>query len=85
MKKKKGIRENLINRDQYNRIKKMDRQDMEEFLWSIYEKGYAEGKKAIDSDYLKNKIVEVLNQTPGVGDKTISKVLVTLDTNKECN
>ena len=68
----------LINRKQYRAIKKYDRQQMEEFLESIYLLGFQDGAEASQQADFKIKLVQVLDKTKGVGEKTIEKVLATL-------
>lgn len=68
----------LLNRKIYKSVKKMDRQDMEIFLSGIYIEGFKDGAEAGDNADFKIKLVQVLQETKGVGDKTINKVLRTL-------
>lgn len=68
----------LINRKQYRAIKKYDRQQMEEFLENIYLLGFQDGAEASRQADFKIKLVQVLDKTKGVGEKTIEKVLATL-------
>lgn len=69
---------NLINRKQYKAIKKYDRNEMETFLANIYRQGFSDGAEAGENADFKIKLVEVLQATKGVGEKTIKKVLDTL-------
>ena len=72
------MKENLITRKQYKAIKKYDRQQMEIFLTNIYKDGFQDGANAGDNADFKIKLVQVLQNTKGVGEKTIEKVLDTL-------
>jgi hypothetical protein len=72
------LKENLITRKQYKEIKKYDRQQMEIFLTNIYKDGFQDGVNAGDNADFKIKLVQVLQNTKGVGEKTIEKVLDTL-------
>ncbi len=75
-----------FNRNLYKKVKKMDRQEMENFFKFIeesgkrigYEQGFRDGADAGDKADFKIKLIQVLNNTKGVGDKTIRKVLNTL-------
>lgn len=73
----------ILNRKVYKDIKKYDRQQMESFTRSIYETGftdgYKEGAKTSQEIDLKTKIVQVMQRTKGVGDKTIAKVIETIN------
>ena len=72
------MKENLINRKQYKAVKKMDRQQMETFLAEIYHQGFQDGARTSKQADFKIKLVQVLQNTKGVGEKTIEKVLDTL-------
>lgn len=73
------MEKNLINRKMYKEIKKYDRQEMERFLANIYKQGFEDGAEAGDNADFKIKLVQVLQNTKGVGEKTIEKVLGTLE------
>ena len=68
----------LITRKQYKKIKKMDRQQIENFLAKIYSQGYEDGIRDAETVDFKTKLVQVLEQTKGIGQKTIQNVLNTL-------
>ncbi len=72
------MEKNLINRKMYKEIKKYDRQEMERFLANIYKQGFEDGAEAGDNADFKIKLVQVLQNTKGVGEKTIEKVLATV-------
>lgn len=69
---------NLINRKDYKAIKKYDRNQMEMFLAKIYSRGFQDGAEAGEGADFKIKLVQVLQATKGVGEKTINNVLATL-------
>lgn len=71
------MKENLINRKTYKAVKKMDRQEMENFLADIYSQGFEDGVEAGDNADFKIKLVEVLNKTKGVGPKILDNVMKT--------
>ncbi len=68
----------LINRKTYKAVKRYDRQEMERFLKDIYTQGFRDGAEAGSNADFKIKLVQVLESTKGVGEKTIKKVLNTL-------
>lgn len=68
----------LITRKQYKAVKKMDRQEMENFLAKVYVQGYEDGKEAAEMADFKIKLVQLLKKTKGVGPKTTEKILQTL-------
>lgn len=69
------MKEGLINRKTYKKVKKMDRQEMENFLANIYHQGYQDSVKDGDNADFKIKLVKVLENTKGIGPKTIQNVL----------
>lgn len=50
---------------------------------TAYKKGFEDGLKVVTEVNFKMKLIELLNNTKGVGDKTIMKVLQTLREVKE--
>lgn len=68
----------LISRKQYKEIKKMDRQQIENFLAKVYVQGYEDGTKDSEMADFKIKLVQLLEKTKGVGPKTTEKILQTL-------
>lgn len=62
----------------YKNIKKYTKVQMEIFIEETYKLGFEDGLKVnLDADF-KIKLIQVLQNTKGVGDKTIEKVLETL-------
>lgn len=75
---KGGEKMKLITRRQYKEIKKMDRQEMEAFLVKIYHQGFQDGAEAGDNADFKIKLVEVLENTKGIGPKLFDRVMETV-------
>lgn len=69
------MKEGLINRKIYKKVKKMDRQEMEEFLTNVYHQGFQDGAASANNADFKIKLVKVLENTKGIGPKTIQNVL----------
>ena len=67
----------LINRKTYKAIKKMDRQEMEAFLAEVYNQGFEDGVDAGNKADFKIQLVEVLNNTKGIGPKLFDRILET--------
>lgn len=65
-----------FTRSIYKRIKKYDKEDMEEFVQSVYLKGFNDANRKADKT--KIEVKERLESVKGLGDKTIDKVLNTL-------
>lgn len=76
------MKEPNLNRKDYKEIKKYDRTEMETFITSIYsqgfEAGFKDGVAAGDNADFKIKLLQILNKTKGIGDKTKEKILNTL-------
>lgn len=51
---------------------------MEDFLVSIYHKGFENGAKASHNTDFKIKLVEVLKKSKGVGPKTFDNIMRTV-------
>lgn len=56
----------------------MGRQEMENFLATIYSEGFKDGAESAEGADFKIKLVQVLEKTKGIGPRTIDKVLNTL-------
>lgn len=63
-----------FTRSIYKRIKKYDKEDMEEFVQSVYLKGFNDANRNTDKG--KIEVKEKLESVKGLGDKTIDKVLM---------
>lgn len=65
----------LLNRKLYKQIKRMDRQEMEEYLKDVYTEGFKDGAESAEGADFKIKLVEILNKTKGIGPKTFDKIM----------
>lgn len=65
-----------FTRSIYKRIKKYDKEQMEEFVQSVYLKGFNDANRSTDKG--KIEVKEKLESVKGLGDKTIDKVLKAL-------
>ncbi len=72
------MKENLINRKTYKAVKKMDRQDMENFLATIYSEGFKDGTESAEMTDFKIQLVEILHKAKGVGPKTFDNIMETM-------
>ena len=72
------LKEDLINRKIYKKVKRMDRQEMEAFLADIYHQGFQDGVEAGDNADFKIKLVEVLENTKGIGPKLFDRIMKTV-------
>jgi len=68
----------LLNRKQYDRIRKMDHCQMTLWAESLYKSGYADGKEAA-SGLTAPEIREVLLQVKGIGEKKVDVITAALE------
>lgn len=70
-------RAELINRKEYDRIRKMDHSQMSEFIAGIYKKGYTAGKK--DAEGLsESEVMQAILQVKGIGEKKVNDIVQAL-------
>ena len=65
-----------FTRSIYKKIKKYDKEQMEEFIQSVYLKGFNDANRKADKT--KIEVKEKLESVKGLGEKTIDKVLKAL-------
>lgn len=68
----------VLNRKQYNRIRKMDHCQMTLWAESVYKSGYADGKEAA-SGLTAPEIREALLQVKGIGEKKVDAITAALE------
>nr|DAL07505.1 MAG TPA: 5'-3' exonuclease [Caudoviricetes sp.] len=69
----------VINRKEYERIKRFDHNQMNNYVKSIYMSGFEDGKAAvpgIDIQY----IVDIVKSVKGVGEKRAAEIVKALET-----
>lgn len=71
---KKGV----LTRKQYKSVKKMDHNDMNTWVASIYESGYNDGRKSVPGIDLE-EAKEVLLAIKGIGEKKAAVIIESLD------
>lgn len=75
MGKSKGF---LLNRKQYDRIRKMDHCQMTLWAESVYKSGYQDGKEATEG-LTTPEIREVLLTVKGLGEKRVNAIIAALE------
>lgn len=68
----------LLNRKQYERIRKMDHCQMTLWAESLYKSGYADGKKAAEG-LTASEISDTLLAVKGLGEKRVSTIIAALE------
>ncbi len=73
----------VINRKEYQNIKKMDHNQMNLYIQSIYKSGYAEGVKSVPGIDIA-EIKKVLLSIKGLGEKKVEAILLALEKELVC-
>nr|DAO56919.1 MAG TPA: cAMP-activated global transcriptional regulator [Caudoviricetes sp.] len=68
----------VINRKEYQNIRKMDHNQMNLYLQEIYKSGYAEGVKSVPGIDI-TEIQKVLLSIKGLGEKRVADILEALE------
>lgn len=68
----------MLTRKQYKSVKKMDHNDMETWVASIYESGYNDGRKSVPGIDLE-EAKKVLLSIKGIGEKKAELIIESLD------
>lgn len=67
----------MINRKEYDRIKKMDHSQMSGFVAGIYQKGYDAGKKSAEG-LSESEVMQIILQVKGIGEKKANDIVQAL-------
>lgn len=73
----------VINRKEYQNIKKMDHNQMNLYIQSVYKSGYTDGVKSVPGIDI-SKINEILLGIKGLGTKRVADILEALEKELEC-
>ncbi len=73
----------VINRKEYQNIRKMDHNQMNLYLQEIYKSGYAEGVKSVPGIDI-SKIGEILLGIKGLGTKRVECIIAALEKELVC-
>lgn len=68
----------VINRKEYQNIRKMDHNQMNLYIQSIYKSGYAEGVKSVPGIDIA-EIKKILLSVKGLGEKRVEAILLALE------
>lgn len=68
----------MLNRKQYQQIRKMDHCQMTLWAESVYKSGYADGRKSAEG-LTSEEIREVLAGVKGIGEKRIEDIVAALE------
>ena len=73
----------VINRKEYQNIRKMDHNQMNLYLQEIYKNGYAEGVKSVPGIDIA-EIQKVLLSVKGLGAKRVECIIAALEKELAC-
>ena len=69
---------NILRREQYLRVKKMDRQQMEEFCRNLYMNAYEDGRESVPGIDIK-QIEEAVAGTKGIGESRLRSIMRSIE------
>ena len=68
----------LLRREDYKRVKKMDRQQFESFCKYLYMTAYDEGKLSVPGIDI-SEVQKAISETPGIGSKRLESIMDSLN------
>lgn len=68
----------LLRREDYKRIKKMDRSQFESFCQNLYMTAYEEGRKCVPGIDI-TEVEKAISETPGIGAKRLEAIMESLN------
>ena len=68
----------VINRKEYERIKRYDHNQMKNYVKSIYKSGFEDGKAAVPGIDIKY-IADIVRSVKGVGEKRAADIVKALE------
>lgn len=68
----------MLRREDYKRVKKMDRQQFENFYKNLYMTAYEEGRKSVPGIDI-TEVQKAISETPGIGSKRLQSIMDSLN------
>ncbi len=68
----------LLRREDYKRVKRMDRQQFESFCKNIYMTAYEEGRRSVPGIDI-TEVQKAISETPGIGAKRLEAIMESLN------
>lgn len=69
---------NVLRREQYLRVKKMDHRQMEEFCRNLYMSGYEDGRESVPGIDIK-QVKEAIAGTKGIGESRLRSIMNSIE------
>ena len=64
----------MLRREDYKRVKKMDRQQFENFCKNLYQTAYEEGRRSVPGIDI-TEVQKAISETPGIGAKRLEAIM----------
>ena len=68
----------LLRREDYKRVKRMDRQQFEDFCKNLYQMAYEEGRRSVPGIDI-TEVQKAISETPGIGAKRLEAIMESLN------
>nr|DAR35611.1 MAG TPA: DNA repair endonuclease XPF [Caudoviricetes sp.] len=68
----------LLRREDYKRVKRMDRQQFEDFCKNLYQMAYEEGRRSVPGIDI-TEVQKAISKTPGIGAKRLEAIMESLN------
>ena len=68
----------MLRREDYKRVKKMDRQQFENFCKNLYQTAYEEGRRSVPGIDI-TEVQKAISETPGIGSKRLQSIMDSLN------
>lgn len=71
-------RKNILRREDYRRVKKMDRSQFENFCKSLYMQGYQDGRESVPGIDI-SQVKDVIAETKGIGANRLEAIMKNIE------
>lgn len=68
----------MLRREDYKRVKRMDRQQFEDFCKNLYQTAYEEGRRSVPGIDI-TEVQKAISETPGIGAKRLETIMESLN------
>lgn len=68
----------LLRREDYKRVKKMDRQQFESFCKNLYMTAYEEGRKSVPGIDI-SEVRKAISETKGIGQSRLKSIMESIE------
>lgn len=68
----------MLRREDYKRVKRMDRQQFEDFCKNLCQTAYEEGRRSVPGIDI-TEVQKAISETPGIGSKRLQSIMDSLN------